>query len=310
VSSSAVPALLVLVALDVSAPCAVADPPARAKPPPLPGSMSTPWPAALSTAHQCRASLWSPSEHDVFRWSSARGAAMTFDPSHAGDRPLPPAFLRDPPRTLTWIRHGRPGMTSSGDIIGPQPKPPHALGLSVGCSDIQAEWQCDDRQPSCRPSLRIPAGDPEVTRRHHVDRDRIMQTMLKAKGARDIFIADALRLIEDACANGRCSVVVARTAERMRAAVQEPPWTLVPPRDDKHLGLRAQGRPGDRIICGSEDNRGFEWECELTLGDSVHFKVEGDQNPYQPHFEELRSDTWALAAPGSGGFVVEGEAVR
>jgi len=299
---------LVFVTLGVSVPRVMADttPPPAAKP--QAGSLYTRWPALFSGAQRCEVEISSPSKDDRFRWSNGSGATLTLHPSHDGKRSLPAALRRDPPRTLLWTHHGRPDMErlliappggDMGEVVPgpPTPKPSHELKLDASCGDAVARWSCDDRQPVCHLSLLVPVGSPEEERRHRVDRDSTVRRQLAGKGARDILIADALRLIEDVCAHDRCSEVVARAAEQLRAALREPLWTLVPPRPDDHPpGLTAQGAPGDSLFC-------VPHRCQLSLGKTLRLNQFGK--------EALSGATWRLLSTGRSDheYTLEDEAI-
>jgi hypothetical protein len=297
---------LVLAALALPAPSAVADvttpsSDAPRAPAPHPTSMLTRWPAVLPCPQPREASLWSPSGEDVLRWSNASGAEVTLDRRrNDGARPIPPALLRDPPRSLTWTRRGRPH-----DIGGemPMPVPRHHVSLQVKCDgDVgQIRWSCDDREASCRPSVWFAYRDPDVQQRHRSDVARFQRVMQAGAGARDLLIADALRLAQEACAGDRCADVVARAVPRLRAAAKQP-WRLARPGEHR-LEMTAPGAPDENLRCDGAD---YNRVCTLTLG-SLRFTLHGDDK--FSGYEGLDGDKWEVAAYWFG-YSIADEAMR
>jgi hypothetical protein len=297
---------LLLAAIVMAAPSAAGDvttPNIGAPSSSPPTSMRTRWPAVLPGARSCVVSAWTPATDDVLRWSNASGAASTIERPSGRNWPLPPALAVDPPRALSWVRHGRPGI-SHGYMGEPMPHNPHTLDLFLSCGDDVVRWECDDRQASCRTSFAISLGDPRPERAHHADWERLKEIIAAGAGARAAVVRAALQLAGDACAGERCADVVARAVQQLRAVDQEPPWKVARA-DALHLELTAPGALEERLSCD-----GTAYDCLLTLRGGVRFRLHGhaDTDPY----EELDGPTWAVRSPSArgSGYSLEDEAIR
>jgi hypothetical protein len=297
---------VVLAVIALRAPSAFADVTSpKAKAAPAPTTMRTRWPAVLPCPRPRDLTVSSPSSKDVLRWSSPGGAELTLVANDSGARPIPPALLRDPPRSLTWRRHGRPDQVSGGEMS--RPVSPHDVGLWMKCADSYVEgdlqWSCDDRQASCRLSVSYPYRDPDERRRHRGSLADLARVVQAGAGARDLVIADALRLAQEACAGDRCAEVVSRAVQQLRAVGKQPPWTVAPPHE-QWFELIDPAAPDHKLRCDAVINR----YCSLTLGSSLGFILHGEDSTFGGN-EEVGGAGWELRAYPSG-FWLYDDAVR
>jgi hypothetical protein len=285
----------IVLAVLVLPPAAVADVTTPSRPAPAATatrqtSMATRWPALPSCAGPHDLTVRSPSSKDVLRWSNAAGAALTLvDDSHG--QPLPPAFLRDPPGTLTWVRRGRPDQLNSGDM----PVSPHRVNLLIYCGSSSPEgymsWSCDDQEASCSLSVARPYRDPAEQRRHRRSLADLARIVEAGAGARDLVTADAVRFAQDACAGGRCGDVVARAVEQLGAVGKQPPWTVAPARE-QWFELKDPRRPGNNLLCDATINR----YCALNIGSTSFLIRDGGKDGRS---ESAGGSEWGLVAYGS-----------
>jgi hypothetical protein len=317
VSTSIVRRLLVLAAVALPASAVVADvtipstgaPPApmlRPKSPPAPmlrpKSILTRWPAVLPCPQPRDLVVRRTYSEDVLLWSNSRDDRVSED----GARPIPPGFLRDPPHSIAWTRNG-PEKWNGGEM--PMPIP-HSVELNVKCGDdrwSEISWECSYDQASCSLRAFYRERDPDVLRRYRADRARVQQIMRAGAGARDLLIADALHLVQDACAGDRCSDVVARAASRLRAAATQPPWKVTRP-DGYRLELTAPGAPDKTLSCNDDPWIDHVRKCTLTLG-TLSFEFPGDSHHYGFLSGDTNDDTWWLTTSGDG-YTLMHEAAR
>jgi hypothetical protein len=172
---------------------------------PQPGFV-TRWPAVLPCERPVAISASGEPEAEV-DWSNARGQKMRVKTDWR-IRPFPAALAR---ARLTALR-------GPGSIV-----------LTVTCEDHlqEIQWWCDQYDSVCDRHVRYGFASAAERAAYLAHVEHIERVRRDPAGGRALMIADALALLDDACAGGRCrsdDLEAARQLLRARAAA--PSWVV------------------------------------------------------------------------------------